>query len=494
MPYPIAFLIFGISILFSNDARALVNGRPLEQNSDLVRLKFHNGFVCTGFFIDRESIVTAGHCLKGQKPSSVELLRAGETRLVDVKALEFLIHPLYVAKRKSKHDLGVIHTTPYAEFQGIYKIGVDAKLYKRNMPCVLHGAGKVNLNPKKYGFSQGENNCRSIFDMWLYFGASKNTDNLGKNVSTAPNDSGAPILNRDGIVIGIQTKSSLSWTFNTVFPSWSVGVRLDESSNFSLLNSTKSKTSSSIQEFISTLDREKVEYYWQKPEGEGAFPVMIYVHGHQEGERKGGKSYVDCGVLGNDTKKGFVSIAISLPGYGHSSGPADFSGPRSKNALISMIKLLKKKPYVNSKKIFVQGISRGAIVAALVAMREDLGGAILISGAYNLSKLYEDISTAKSIKSAMREEMRIDEENLVLRSASLQKKVSRTPFLVIHGETDSKTPFDQAEEFYRRMKSQGAEIELRKIKSGHKIPLKERSETIAIFIRKVLAGSEQQRK
>ena len=61
-------------------------------------------------------------------------------------------------------------------------------------------------------------------------------------------------------------------------------------------------------------DRNKaVELFWAKPEGNGPFPVVLFIHGHQEGPRDGGEAYVRTGRLGIMARRGYVSAAVSQP-------------------------------------------------------------------------------------------------------------------------------------------------------------------------------------
>src|SRR5512143_53603 len=51
------------------------------------------------------------------------------------------------------------------------------------------------------------------------------------------------------------------------------------------------------QAFVSTAAGKKVEYYWAKPDGDGPFPALIYIHGHQPGARPGAQEMVSFGVV-----------------------------------------------------------------------------------------------------------------------------------------------------------------------------------------------------
>jgi len=125
----------------------------------------------------------------------------------------------------------------------------------------------------------------------------------------------------------------------------------------------------SEQNFIptSTTAGKKIEYYAVWSSKEGPWPVVLYIHGHQHPERMGGKKYLKDKTLGEMAKNGYLAIAISMPGYGNSSGPPDFCGPSTQNAVIALIKYLRTQPFVIPEKIVLIGESRGALVGSMVA-------------------------------------------------------------------------------------------------------------------------------
>jgi len=127
-----------------------------------------------------------------------------------------------------------------------------------------------------------------------------------------------------------------------------------------------------------------VELFWAKPEGNGPFPVVLFIHGHQEGPRDGGEAYVRTGRLGIMARRGYVSAAVSQPGYGNSAGPPDYCGPFTQQAVLVAIDFLRRQPFVRANKVALFGYSRGAIVAAMVATQDPgLAAVVLGAGAYD---------------------------------------------------------------------------------------------------------------
>src|SRR5262245_4043522 len=113
----------------------------------------------------------------------------------------------------------------------------------------------------------------------------------------------------------------------------------------------------------------RVEVFWAKPIGSGPWPAVLLIHGHQEQIRNGGEAYVLTGRLGVLASRGYVTAALSQPGYGNSDGPADFCGPFTQDAAQTALAFLRARPFVIPSKAALFGYSRGAIVASMGAAR-----------------------------------------------------------------------------------------------------------------------------
>jgi hypothetical protein len=111
---------------------------------------------------------------------------------------------------------------------------------------------------------------------------------------------------------------------------------------------------SAVREVIlNSKSSQAIEYFWSKPEGLGPFPVLLMIHPDQDSPKTGGRSFVDSGQLDFWAKKGFLTVAISQPGYGGSERPSDFCGPKTQQAVIELIRALKSKTDLVSKRIFL---------------------------------------------------------------------------------------------------------------------------------------------
>jgi dipeptidyl aminopeptidase/acylaminoacyl peptidase len=268
---------------------------------------------------------------------------------------------------------------------------------------------------------------------------------------------------------------------------------------FSLATCSAKESSTVVQshrELIasSLSPNEKAEFFWSKPAGDGPFPMIVFLHGHQEpaSARIGGKAFVDWGVLDDYANTGFVTLAISQPGYGNSEGKPDFCGPRTQAAVKTVIDHFRTLKFVDSSDVAIEGISRGAVVASMVAAQDaSLRAIVLIGGIYDLKSFYADqcVTGAKtaptySICQSIREEMPISDQELVNRSAAYHAANIKAQVLILHGAEDQNAPVEQARTFAAVLQKSGAKVEIHVFpKANHQIPMAERQPIISAFLK-----------
>jgi dipeptidyl aminopeptidase/acylaminoacyl peptidase len=133
----------------------------------------------------------------------------------------------------------------------------------------------------------------------------------------------------------------------------------------------------------------RIELFWIRPAGDGQYPAVLLIHGHQERLRNGGEAFVSTGRLGVMAARGYVAAALSQPGYGKSDGPPDYCGPFTQDAGVAAVEFLRRQPFIDPKRIALYGYSRGAIVASMVATKDpQLAAVVLGAGAYDFFSWY----------------------------------------------------------------------------------------------------------
>ncbi|MDF3034623.1 MAG: Alpha/beta hydrolase family protein [Alphaproteobacteria bacterium] len=243
-------------------------------------------------------------------------------------------------------------------------------------------------------------------------------------------------------------------------------------------------------------NKKQVEYFVKyPPKLREKNPLIILIHGHQEGLRPGGKDFFEDGSLERYAQKGFIAVSISQPGYGKSDGSPDFCGPLSQAALKSVITIFKKRSDVNPDKVFLYGISRGAVVAAMVATQDpSLGGIILNAGIYNLrtvigqKNLPNITKVAEGMIANIEKEAGLNGESMHLRSAVDYVTKIKSPVLMFHGINDDRNPVSQAKEFHENLLKSGVSAELYLFPCGHCTPIEERKLLVDKFLDKRISN------
>ncbi|WP_151823180.1 alpha/beta hydrolase family protein [Acinetobacter oleivorans] len=148
------------------------------------------------------------------------------------------------------------------------------------------------------------------------------------------------------------------------------------------------------QHQLLTANNQTTEIYWKEPEllTDKKYPAIIFLHGIQK-DKQGAKAFVRSGLLNEYSKKNFFSFAISMSGYGESSGKSDFCGKASQNNLVQAINFARSQPHVDQNKVAVVGISCGASIANVLANSGKINALILVSGFYDFKGMYTQWSS-----------------------------------------------------------------------------------------------------
>lgn len=230
-----------------------------------------------------------------------------------------------------------------------------------------------------------------------------------------------------------------------------------------------------------------VEYFVERPTGRGPWPTVVFLHGHQRPMRRiGGRAFADWGVLRKFAGKGYLAVSISLPGYGGSSGPEDFAGPFTQDAVKGVLAKLKADRQAIPTKILLQGVSLGAVTSALVAAEDhDIVGLVLISGLYDLPAFFDQERSvgALAVKASAYQLTGGSQAALRSRSALFKASEIRATTLIINGAKDDRTDAQQATNFAAAIRAHGRRAKAHIFPDfGHEIPVQARDAEIDDFI------------
>ncbi|WP_250959104.1 prolyl oligopeptidase family serine peptidase [Rhizobium sp. CG5] len=219
------------------------------------------------------------------------------------------------------------------------------------------------------------------------------------------------------------------------------------------------------------LDEQKsLELFVARPASDASLRgAILFVHGHQDNPRTGGRDIAENGMLSRFANwRSVIAASVSQPGYGRSSGPPDFCGPATQIAIRLALDFLEEEYGVGRSSTVLYGVSRGAIAGAMVATQEPtLGGVILVAGMYDLETTYE--TTLPGIRSNIESEAGTTKEAFAIRSALLQADRIRAEAYILHGRQDERAPVEQAIRFAEIVK-RNAVVALSLFDCGHFVP------------------------
>jgi pimeloyl-ACP methyl ester carboxylesterase len=236
----------------------------------------------------------------------------------------------------------------------------------------------------------------------------------------------------------------------------------------------------------------QVEYFVGRPDGSGPWPTIVFIHGHQGDPGIGAQMFVE--VLEKYAQRGVLAVAVSQPGYGHSSGPPDFCGPFTQHAVAGVIAKLRADKLVAPGKLVVEGVSRGAAVAGLVAAHDPtISGLIMISGECDLASLAADSSatgTVGIVRQNLIEESGGSAGALHDRSVIQFAKDIKAATLILNGGKDDRTNPDHARQLADAINRAGGNARAVIFPDAeHMIPLEVRNREIRPFLAGIFGAS-----
>lgn len=236
---------------------------------------------------------------------------------------------------------------------------------------------------------------------------------------------------------------------------------------------------------FATANGRKVEYVLVRAATTGPAPAVLFVHGSGSSARQ------FLSLASTLATRGYTTMLVSMPGYGQSEGTPDFAGPATVAALDAALDVLARSEGVDSTRIAIWGISRGAGAALETAARRgSLKAAIGQSGAYDLWAVW------RAAKARHVDDLAADIERMAgsdsaawrQRSAATMADRLHCPVLLIHAEDDGRTPIAQARGFAGALEAHGATVETKFLaKGGHPVSPRDAMSAAMPFLKRTLA-------
>jgi len=226
-----------------------------------------------------------------------------------------------------------------------------------------------------------------------------------------------------------------------------------------------------------------IEAYISRPHGEGPFPLVILLHGHSIRGRGADQVLSTAEVFASEIC--FASVAISLPGYGSTESPEGSIEEITRRAVKDGIALSKQLKWVDNRRVFFYGVSRGAtVVAAMLNDVGGVGGAVLYSGAYDLGRLYRE-TPSFWVRKMLNPNGDASPKLLNLLDEGSKW---RTPTLILHGEQDNLIPVNQSLLLRDQLKAAGTYHHLELYPDhGHFLPRAKVREQAVSFLKEIAA-------
>lgn len=212
------------------------------------------------------------------------------------------------------------------------------------------------------------------------------------------------------------------------------------------------------------------------PEGKGPFPLVVVVHGGawRMGNKKDVRSWISLLA-----EQGFVAASVSYrlaPDYVF---PAQIEDVKT---AVRFLRSQKAKYKINPDKVGALGFSAGGHLVALLGLTDAKAGfegklypeessevqcVVDFFGPIDLTEFGKDDSAQRSMLAPFIGAKYSEKPELHLKASVtpyIHKKAP--PFLIIHGDKDWIVPVSQSQNFAKKLKEEGVEVEYLEIRGG----------------------------
>lgn len=229
----------------------------------------------------------------------------------------------------------------------------------------------------------------------------------------------------------------------------------------------------------------RIEFFYLLPNKEGPFPVLFLLTGWQPEENsKGGKELAEFGYLHRLTAEGIAAVSISVPGYGNSDGKRDFGGYYSQRAICAVIDHFNQHPLIDSSRVGIYGISKGASLGAMVsALYPAVKLQILESGFYDLLTSPWPMPQYLNTIHDNLKKVCDTPDSLMSRSAVYYADKIKATTLILHGEFDDRRGLSSARDLHKKLINYGVSSKLKIYPNATHCLTSEKWEEILSFLR-----------
>jgi dipeptidyl aminopeptidase/acylaminoacyl peptidase len=207
---------------------------------------------------------------------------------------------------------------------------------------------------------------------------------------------------------------------------------------------------------------------FQKPEGNGPFPAVIFIHGGMGDNREYTRAMLDWSVAALLFQEGYVVFSADYR--------VDLTG-KDIGDVVAAFKFVAELPFVDDRKIAYFGDSHGAYLAIMAATKTNPFALIHGWGVADMAEWYRHIigipaSYYKRVSEDLAKSLGGTPDHVpeTYRQVSPTTYVAniKCPILILHGEEDDDVPVAHAHIMARAIEKAGGEYELKIYKNaGH---------------------------
>ena len=224
-----------------------------------------------------------------------------------------------------------------------------------------------------------------------------------------------------------------------------------------------------IQELnVESVDGSIVYCCLRKPEGDGPFPAVIFIHGGLGDDPKYTRAMLDWSIVELLLKEGFAVFSTDYR--------VDLTG-KDIGDVVAVFKYVAELPCVDDQKIAYFGDSHGAYIAIMASTQVNPYALIHGWGVADMAEWYRHIkgipaSYYKKVSEDLAKSLggTPDQAPEAYHQVSPATHVAhiKCPILILHGEEDAEVPVTHAHIMAQAIEKAGGEFELKIFKkSGH---------------------------